>query len=52
MSYMFYQCSSYKIINLYDLDTSQVTTMRSLFDECYNLEYINFYNLKTDNLKN
>ena len=49
---LFYQCSSYHIINLYDFETSQVTIMENAFQECYNLVYIKFYYLKTENLIN
>jgi surface protein len=52
MSYMFYQCSSYQIINLNDFDTSRVTTMEGLFQKCLNLQYINFNNLQTTYLAN
>ena len=34
MNNLFYGCSSYKIMDLYYLDTSQVTTMELLFCNC------------------
>ena len=38
MSYLFYKCSSIKEINFINIETSQVTKMRAMFVECYELE--------------
>ena len=41
MEKMFYNCSSITSLDLSNFDTSLVTNMISMFEDCINLNYIN-----------
>jgi len=48
MSYMFFDCSSLKEINLSSFDTSQVTNMSYMFYSCSSLKEINLSSFNTN----
>jgi len=48
MSYMFYNCSSLKEINLSSFNTNQVTNMASMFYNCSSLKEINLSSFNTN----
>ena len=50
MSYMFYDCSSLKEINLSSFKTDNVTDMSFMFYKCSSLKEINLSSFKTDNV--
>ena len=53
LSYMFYHCESLKTIhNIDKWDTSNVTTMQSMFYSCYDLTTLDLSNFDTSNVTN
>ena len=52
MSYMFYGCSSLKILNLSNFITNKVTNMSYMFSLCSSLKDINLSNFNTNNVTN
>ena len=52
MSYMFYDCSSLKEINLSSFNTNQVTNMSDMFSWCYSLKEINLSSFNTSQVTN
>ena len=51
MSYMFYDCSSLKELNLSNFITDNVIDMSYMFYECSSLIEINLSNFNTNNVK-
>ena len=53
MSFMFYECSSLKELDLSNLDTNSVTDMSGMFGNCTSLTNIKLHdNVNTDNVTN
>ena len=50
MSYMFYDCSSLKELNLSSFNTNQVTNMAYMFDGCSSLKELNLSSLNTNHV--
>ena len=44
MSYMFYNCSSIKELNLSNFNTNNVTNMEGMFYNCLSLQELNLFN--------
>ena len=51
-SYMFYECSNLKDIDLSSFDTTYANNMNKMLDKCYNLTSINLSSLNTENVSN
>ena len=52
MSYMFYDCSALKSLDLTNFNTANVTYMYGMFDGCSALESLNLTNFNTANVEN
>ena len=52
MSFMFYQCSSLKELNLSKFNTNNVLDMSYMFYYCTQLTKLNIFNFKTNNRTN
>ena len=52
LSYMFYDCSSLKSIDLSSFNTNNVTNMRSMFEYCSSLKSIDLSSFNTNNVTN
>ena len=52
MSYMFYDCSALKSLDLTNFNTAKVEYMNSMFDGCSALESLNLTNFNTANVEN
>ena len=53
MAYMFNQCNKLKEIKgINNFDTSKVTAMETMFNECRELEYLDLSNFDTYNIEN
>ena len=52
MSYMFYDCSALKSLDLTNFNTANVTYMYGMFDGCSALESLNLTNFNTTNVEN
>ena len=52
MSYMFYNCSSLKELNLSSFNTNQVTNMLWMFDNCSSLKKLNLSSFNTNQVTN
>ena len=50
MSYMFYECSSLKELNLNNFNTNNVTNMSGMFYGCLSLKELNLNNFNTNNV--
>ena len=50
MSWMFYNCSSLKELNLNNFNTSNVTNMSWMFYDCRSLTELNLNNFNTNNV--
>ena len=50
MSFMFNECSSLKEINFINVETIQVTKMRTIFQLCTELEYLDLTSFNTSNI--
>ena len=50
MSYMFYECSSLKELNLNNFNTNNVTNMRCMFLGCSSLKELNLNRFNTNNV--
>ena len=48
MSYMFYNCSSLKELNLSSFNTNQVTNMSYMFDNCSSLKQLDLSSFNTN----
>ena len=49
MSFMFYRCSSLIELNLNNLNTNNLTNIRSMFNGCSLLKELNLNNFNTNN---
>ena len=52
MSWMFFDCSSLKELNINNFNTNNVTDMESMFYECSSLKELNLNNFNTNNVTN
>ena len=52
MSYMFYNCSSLKELDLSNFNTNNVTNMSYMFFGCSSLNELNLFNFNTNNVIN
>ena len=52
MSYMFYDCSALKSLDLTNFNTAKVEYMNNMFDGCSALESLNLTNFNTANVEN
>ena len=52
MSYMFFECSSLKELNLNNFDTNNVISMDYMFSLCSSLKELNLNNFNTNNVTN
>ena len=50
MSYMFYECSSLKELNLNNFNIDKVTDMSFMFSRCSSLKELNINNFNTNNV--
>ena len=52
MSYLFYNCSSLKELNLNNFNTNNLTDMSYMFYNCSSLNELNLNNFNTNNITN
>ena len=52
MSFMFFNCSSLKSIDLSSFNTNNVTNMNSMFNNCYSLNSIDLSSFNTNKVTN